>query len=60
MFLFLRGEAACSPGGARRLNRIADRSIEVDYDQMLGFMNLPATQTSSAIRTMTLGLPTNP
>jgi uncharacterized LabA/DUF88 family protein len=48
---FLKKNGGLLPGGARRLNRIADRSIEVGYEEMLQFMKLnplPAAVPASA------------
>jgi uncharacterized LabA/DUF88 family protein len=53
---FLKRGGGLLPGGARRLNRMADRSIEVEYDRMLGFMNLPASQVSPSAVNASLGI----
>ncbi len=50
---FLKRGGGILPGGAKRLNRIADRSLEVDYDQMLKFMDLPPAATPTAVPAIT-------
>jgi hypothetical protein len=37
---FLKKSGGLLPGGARRLNQITDRAIEVAYDDMKKFMNV--------------------
>ena len=38
---FLKRDKTLLPGGARRLNQITDRVLEVPYDQLRGFMGFP-------------------
>jgi len=42
---FLKESGGLLPGGARRLNQNTDRAIEVAYDDMRKFMNIPAKKT---------------
>ena len=50
---FLKKSGGLLPSGARRLNRIADRSIEVKYDEMLQYMKLqPSPAAIAAISTV--------
>lgn len=45
---FLKKSGGLLPGGARRLNRITDRAIQVSYEDMKTFMNItPAASTSA-------------
>lgn len=45
---FLKKSGGLLPGGARRLNRMTDRNIEVGYDDMLRFMNVKIPEATPA------------
>ncbi len=46
---FLKKSGGLLPGGARRLNQITDRAIEVAYDDMKKFMKIPTRAVPGAV-----------
>jgi uncharacterized LabA/DUF88 family protein len=46
---FLKKAGGLLPGGARRLNESADRAIEVAYNDMRKFMNIPIKKIPTAV-----------
>jgi hypothetical protein len=57
---FLKRGGGVLPGGARRLNRSADRSVAVEYDQMLKFMNLQPSPASVIATSLGMATPPTP
>jgi hypothetical protein len=52
---FLKKSGGVLPGGARRLNQMTDRMIEVQYADMLKFMNI--TPRAVAVTAAAIALP---